>query len=69
MFLTHDTDKHPIVILNGIRFEELQSVIKFMYNGEIQVQESELEYLLAAAELLQVTIIITPINNISNLFF
>ncbi|XP_046747755.1 uncharacterized protein LOC124412148 isoform X2 [Diprion similis] len=50
----HHTAKHPVVILNGIKCEDLQMIIKFMYHGEIRVQEAELDDLLAAAETLQI---------------
>ncbi|XP_046488187.1 uncharacterized protein [Neodiprion pinetum] len=50
----HHTAKHPVVILNGIKCEDLQMIIKFMYHGEIRVQETELDDLLAAAETLQI---------------
>lgn len=43
-----------MIILNGIKYEDLQSMIRFMYNGEIRVEENELADLLATAETLQV---------------
>ncbi|XP_015124931.1 protein bric-a-brac 2 [Diachasma alloeum] len=50
----YHTSKHPVIILNGVKYEDLQSMIKFMYNGEIRVEESELTDLLSIAEILQV---------------
>ncbi|XP_015599344.1 kelch-like protein 4 [Cephus cinctus] len=50
----HHTTKHPVIILNGIKYQDLQMMIRFMYHGEIRVQEAQLEDLLAAAETLQV---------------
>ncbi|XP_048511226.1 uncharacterized protein LOC105682886 isoform X5 [Athalia rosae] len=53
LFKNHKT-KHPVIILNGIKYENLQMMIKFMYHGEVCVQEAQLDDLLAAAETLQV---------------
>ncbi|XP_063992380.1 protein bric-a-brac 1-like isoform X2 [Diachasmimorpha longicaudata] len=53
LFENHSS-KHPVIILNGVKYEDLQSMIEFMYNGEIRVEESELTDLLSIAEALQV---------------
>lgn len=43
-----------MIILNGIKFVDLQSIVEFMYNGEIKVEENDLGDLLAVAETLQI---------------
>ncbi|XP_044012886.1 protein tramtrack, alpha isoform-like isoform X2 [Aphidius gifuensis] len=53
LFLNHDA-KHPMIIFYGMKYDDLQSIISFMYNGEIEVEESDLGDLLAVAETLQV---------------
>ncbi|KAG8222700.1 hypothetical protein J437_LFUL002757 [Ladona fulva] len=47
-------EQSPVVILNHIKFEDLRSVVNFMYCGEIEVAESQMEGVLAVAEALQV---------------
>ena len=44
----------PLIYLKGIRFEELQTVLKFMYLGEAQLPQEELAAFLSAAKELQV---------------
>ncbi|UYV60569.1 hypothetical protein LAZ67_1001555 [Cordylochernes scorpioides] len=46
--------KHPIVILNGIKYVDLKSIIDFMYMGEINVAQEQMSSLLKAAETLKV---------------
>ena len=46
--------KHPIVILNDIKFEQLQAIIDFIYSGEVNIPIHELTPLLAAAETLKI---------------
>lgn len=43
-----------MIIFYGMKYDDLQSIITFMYNGEIEVEESDLGDLLAVAETLQV---------------
>ena len=46
--------QHPIVILRDITEDDLNSILKFMYNGEVQVAEEHLKDFLKTAETLQV---------------
>ncbi|GAB6033187.1 hypothetical protein CHUAL_012794 [Chamberlinius hualienensis] len=46
--------KHPIVILKGINYGDLKSVVDFMYRGEINVVHDQLDNLLKVADTLQV---------------
>ncbi|CAH0393188.1 unnamed protein product [Bemisia tabaci] len=49
-----NTHPHPIVILKDVRFEELSLVIKFMYYGEVNVENDSLPEFLKTAEMLQI---------------
>lgn len=53
LFLQH-SDPHPIVILKDVRFAELQTLVEFMYKGEVNVQYCQLPALLKTAESLKV---------------
>uniref|UniRef100_A0A1I8N478 Uncharacterized protein n=1 Tax=Musca domestica TaxID=7370 RepID=A0A1I8N478_MUSDO len=53
LFLDHP-EKHPIVILKDVRFAELQTLVEFMYKGEVNVQYCQLSALLKTAESLKV---------------
>jgi Cys2His2 zinc finger developmental/cell cycle regulator len=46
--------KHPIVILKDIRYQDLKSLIDFMYRGEVTVSHEQLPSLLKTAETLQI---------------
>lgn len=52
--LTQHTDKHPIIILKDVKFEELRAMIDYMYRGEVNIPEDQLGPLLEAAESLQI---------------
>lgn len=54
LFLDHP-NKHPIVILKDIRFEDLKALVEFMYRGELYVTQDQLPSLLKAAETLQIS--------------
>lgn len=49
--------KHPIVILTDVKYKELQAVIDFMYDGEINVSEEHLASLIKVAEALKVKVL------------
>lgn len=46
--------KHPVVILKGVSFQDLQSVVQFMYNGQVNVTQERLPSFLQTAETLQI---------------
>ncbi|XP_037084737.1 protein abrupt-like [Pollicipes pollicipes] len=46
--------QHPIVILQNVTPPSLESLLRFMYNGEVQVSQEQLSDFLRTAELLQV---------------
>ena len=45
---------HPLLYLRGVKFQDLQSVLNFMYHGEVNVAQEELNSFLAVAEELRV---------------
>ena len=45
---------HPLLYLRGVKFSDLQSVLNFMYHGEVNVAQEELNSFLAVAEELRV---------------
>ncbi|KAG1663303.1 Protein bric-a-brac 2 [Nymphon striatum] len=51
---TNNPCKHPVVILKGMKLEELRAVLQFMYRGEVNVTQEQLPSLVKAAESLRV---------------
>ena len=46
--------QHPLVYLKGVKNKELHAVLNFMYQGEVNVAQEELNSFLAVAEDLRV---------------
>ena len=46
--------QHPLLYLKGVDFPSLQSVLNFMYHGEVNIAQEELNSFLSVAEDLQV---------------
>ena len=46
--------KHPIVILRDVTSKDLESLLKFMYHGEVYVGQEQLSTFLKTAEVLQI---------------
>ena len=46
--------KHPIIILKNVDFQDLQAVVTFMYNGQVNISQERLSTFLQTAELLQI---------------
>jgi len=46
--------QHPLLYLKGVKYTDLQSVLNFMYHGEVNVTQEELNSFLAVAEDLRV---------------
>ncbi|KAF2365140.1 BTB/POZ domain [Trinorchestia longiramus] len=44
--------KHPVIVLKDIKAEDLESLLSYMYIGEVSVSQSDLGRLIKAAELL-----------------
>merc|ERR1712183_629396 len=52
--LKQNPHHHPLLYLKGVEFTDLQSVLTFMYHGEVNVAQEELNTFLAVAEELKV---------------
>merc|ERR1712215_574574 len=52
--LRQNPHQHPLLYLKGVQFSDLQSVLNFMYHGEVNVAQEELNSFLSVAEDLQV---------------
>ena len=52
--LRRNPHQHPLLYLKGVKFTDLQSVLNFMYQGEVNVAQEELNSFLAVAEDLRV---------------
>ena len=46
--------KHPIVILKDVKFNDLKSIIDFIYCGEVSIPQDQLNSLLKTAETLKI---------------
>ncbi|XP_046990537.1 protein tramtrack, beta isoform-like isoform X1 [Schistocerca americana] len=46
--------QHPVIILQDVHFSELESLLSFMYKGEVNIEQENLPALLRAAETLQI---------------
>jgi len=52
--LRRNPHQHPLLYLKGVKFTDIQSVLNFMYHGEVNVAQEELNSFLAVAEELRV---------------
>jgi len=52
--LRRNPHQHPLLYLKGVKYNDLQSVLNFMYHGEVNVAQEELNSFLAVAEELRV---------------
>jgi len=52
--LRRNRHEHPLLYLKGVKFTDLVSVLNFMYHGEVNVAQEELNSFLAVAEDLKV---------------
>jgi len=52
--LRRNPHQNPLLYLKGVKFTDLQSVLNFMYHGEVNVAQDELNSFLAVAEDLRV---------------
>merc|ERR1712189_20445 len=51
--LSQNTHSHPLLCLDGIDFSELSNVLDYIYNGELQIYQEDLERFLYIAKKLQ----------------
>jgi len=52
--LRRNPTKEPVLWLKGVKFSDLQAILTFMYNGEVNVAQDDLNSFLAVAEELKV---------------
>jgi len=52
--LKRNPHQHPLLYMKGVKYEEILLVLNFMYHGEVNVAQDELNSFLAVAEDLQV---------------
>ena len=52
--LRRNPHQHPLLYLKGVKYTDLQSVLNFMYHGEVNIAQEELNSFLAVAEDLKV---------------
>jgi len=52
--LRRNPHQHPLLYLKGVKYTDLQSVLSFMYHGEVNVAQEELNSFLAVAEELKI---------------
>ncbi|XP_041973896.1 zinc finger and BTB domain-containing protein 14-like [Aricia agestis] len=46
--------QHPVIILRNCKYEDLNAIINFMYHGEVNIFQEQLESFLLTAEFLEV---------------
>jgi len=52
--LRRNHHQHPLLYMKGVKYTDLQAVLNFMYHGEVNVAQEELNSFLAVAEDLRV---------------
>jgi len=52
--LRRNPHQNPLIYLKGVRFTDLQAILNFMYHGEVNVAQEDLNSFLAVAEDLKV---------------
>jgi len=52
--LKKNPHQHPLLYLKGVKYENILSVLNFMYHGEVNIAQEDLNNFLAVAEDLQV---------------
>ena len=63
--LRRNRHEHPLLYLKGVKYADLVSVLNFMYHGEVNVAQEELNSFLAVAEDLKVKGL-TQCNNVDS---
>jgi len=52
--LKSNKHSHPLLYLKGVKYEEIKSLLDFMYDGEVSIAQDQLSSFLSVAEDLQV---------------
>ncbi|XP_063231570.1 protein bric-a-brac 2-like isoform X2 [Bacillus rossius redtenbacheri] len=54
MVLMRHYEKHPIIILKDVKYEDMKVLLQFMYKGEVNIEQEQLPSLLETAEGLKI---------------
>lgn len=46
--------QHPVIIFKNVKFDDLNAIVNFMYHGEVNIFQEQLESFLITAEMLEV---------------
>jgi len=46
--------QHPVLVLKDVKFNDLQSILEFIYLGEVNLEQTRLDSFLSTAEVLQI---------------
>ncbi|KAK8399975.1 hypothetical protein O3P69_002980 [Scylla paramamosain] len=65
--LRENPSDHPIVFLRDVRFWELESIMDFIYNGQVNVMQDQLPGFIRTAEALQIKGLAAVNNNNNNI--
>ena len=60
--LRRNPHQHPLLYLRGIKFRDIQSILQFMYHGEVNVAQEDLNSFLSISEELKVKGLTQGIN-------
>jgi DNA-directed RNA polymerase subunit RPC12/RpoP len=52
--LLKNPHEHPLIFLNGVKLSELEKILQFIYQGQTEVRQSDLDLFLKAARDLQI---------------
>lgn len=52
--LTSNHHQHPLIYIAGIKLSDLRSLLRFMYTGEVSIEEKDLQSFLHASETLKI---------------
>lgn len=65
--LKENPSEHPIIFLRDVRFWELESIMDFIYNGQVNVMQEQLPGFIRTAEALQIKGLAAVNNNNNNI--
>lgn len=65
--LKENPSEHPIIFLRDVRFWELESIMDFIYNGQVNVMQDQLPGFIRTAEALQIKGLAAVNNNNNNI--
>lgn len=65
--LKENPAEHPIIFLRDVRFWELESIMDFIYNGQVNVMQEQLPCFIRTAEALQIKGLAAVNNNNNNI--